>query len=180
MVRRLSLSGAAGVLAAGAVVGALALAGCSADGGGADAEPDPTAAAAAFTPAADPRPFPEGASADTPDCQDASADTLAAVNATIVSSFPGQAESVQRLVAHPDPENAVWFLTGALTSTTGSEPFLVTWATTSEPTRPGFTGTIRAIGGTTASVSTALPLQLVAPDSEGGPPAAALLCAAGL
>jgi hypothetical protein len=121
--------------------------------------------------------YPDGASADTADCQKASAAVISAVNATIVNPLPGGASSVASLTAHPDPEHAVWLLTGAIASTPGAEGYLVSWATTGDPTRDAFEGNLRSVGSVTATLSSAPVLQF--PDAAvGGLPASALECAA--
>jgi hypothetical protein len=123
--------------------------------------------------------YPDGASADTADCQKASAAVISAVNATIVNPLPGGASSVASLTAHPDPEHAVWLLTGAIASTPGAEGYLVSWATTGDPTRDAFEGNLRSVGSVTATLSSAPVLQF--PDAAvGGLPASALECAAAL
>jgi hypothetical protein len=123
--------------------------------------------------------YPDGASADTAACQGASAAVVSAVNATIVNPLPGGASSVGSLTAHPDPEHAVWLLTGAIASPPGAEGYLVSWATTGDPTRDAFDGNLRSVGSVTATLSSAPVLQF--PDAAaGGLPASALECAAAL
>ncbi|GAA2227076.1 hypothetical protein N1031_03305 [Herbiconiux moechotypicola] len=114
--------------------------------------------------------WPDGASPDTPRCTDASAATVAAVNATITTPQPGEAASVGSLRAHPDPDAAVWILTGHLSTDFGAT-VEVAWATTADPTTPSFTGTLRSVGEAAATISTAPAISLVVnnPDGSGIP-----------
>ena len=180
---------AAAAIAAAALAPLLLVTGCAAPAPGA-ATGDPKAAAEAVAPAADPRPWPDGASASTPPCQNASPAVLAAVNATIDNPLPDDPDAVSSLTASPDPDNAVWLLTGVIgtgtpsgsedeTDTeheTGTEGYLVAWATTADPTLPTFSGALRSVGATTANLSSA-PLLQVPASAPGGLPSAALACA---
>jgi hypothetical protein len=113
------------------------------------------------TPAAsvDDRPWPEGASADTPRCVPASAATVAAVNVTITRPRPGEGSSVDELRAHADPDAAVWILTGRIAA--GPDASLeVAWATTDDPTDPAFDGSLRSAGAMASTISDAPLLSL--------------------
>jgi hypothetical protein len=172
---RVSISASGALLAVATLLG---VTGCVAAAPASD--PPPSAASSESpspaAPAADDLPPLDGASADTPECQDASPAVLAAVNATISNPLPGGSNTVPALTATPDPENAVWLLTGAIPSTSTAGGALVAWATTSDPTRPDFTGALRSVGSQTATVSSAPALQFT--DAEpGGLPPAALRCA---
>ncbi|WP_291053895.1 hypothetical protein [Herbiconiux sp.] len=169
---RVSISASGVLLAVAALLG---VTGCVAAAPASD--PPPSAALSESpSPAADDLPSLDGASADTPECQDVSPAVLAAVNATISNPLPGGSNTVPALTATPDPENAVWLLTGAIPSTSTAGGALVAWATTSDPTQPEFTGALRSVGSQTATVSSAPALQFT--DAEpGGLPPAALRCA---
>jgi hypothetical protein len=169
----------------GAVVLAAALAGCT----GVPAVSDAAASASASAPAessasasssSDALHYPDGASADTPECQDASASVVAAVNATIDNPLPGGSNSVTGLSTTPDPEHAVWLLSGVIASTASAGGYLVSWATTADPTVDVFEGNLRSVGGTTANLSSAPVLQFPDGAAPGGLPAAALTCASGM
>lgn len=153
----------------------LTLAACSVGTG----QPPGTTESEASQPAATAGPsdgghYPEGASADTPLCQDASPATVAAVNATIENPAPGQSTSLERLIARPDPAHAVWLLTGVI-ETGGTEGgYYVAWATSSDPTQAEFTGTLRSLGNA-AQLSSA-PALLLPDVPRGELPAAALAC----
>lgn len=120
--------------------------------------------------------YPQGASAETPECQSASPATVAAVNATFDDPTPRDASGVDRLVASPDPDHAVWMLTGVIPSTSGSEGYLVAWATTVDPTQEVFEGALRSIGGVTATMSSAPALQFADVGEAGGLPPSAMRC----
>ncbi|MFB2598129.1 hypothetical protein ACEXQE_10085 [Herbiconiux sp. P17] len=166
----------------GCVILAAALAGCTAGSAASDAAATSPASSAASSSAgvvdeSDDLHYPDGASADTPECQDASSAVLTAVNATIDNPLPGGAGSVEALTATPDPEHAVWLLTGAIASTPGAEGYLVSWATTADPTQDPFTRNLRSVGSQTATVSSAPVLQFPDVAAPGAFPAAALHCA---
>jgi len=176
-----------GGLILGAMVLATAVAGCTAGSPVAPDVAETPAASAAVSPSttsattsATTSPsgsYPQGASADTPECQDASAAVVAAVNATFDDPTTRDASGVDRLVASPDPDHAVWLLTGVIPSTSGSEGYLVAWATTADPTAETFEGALRSIGGVTATMSSAPSLQFADIAEPGGFPVAATRCA---
>ncbi|QJU55584.1 hypothetical protein SCB71_00655 [Herbiconiux sp. KACC 21604] len=123
----------------------------------------------------------DGADSSTPACQPASAATLAAVNATMTrpSYHPeGDPFTMLSLTAAPDPEHAVWLLVGTLPTGTSSDPHLVAWATTTDPTRDTFDGALRSLSGTTTQISSAPALLLPDLPGPGSLPAPALACAA--
>ncbi|WP_368497784.1 hypothetical protein [Herbiconiux sp. A18JL235] len=127
------------------------------------------------------RPALDGVDAATPDCQPASSATLAAVNATMTrpSYHPeGDPFTMFSLTAAPDPEHAVWLLVGTLPTGTSSDPRLVAWATTTDPTRDTFDGTLRSLSGATTQISSAPALHLPDLPNPGSLPAPALACAA--
>lgn len=169
-----------GPWAVGAVV-ALALcagsSGCVLGGGSSDpvseGRPYTTASASTGSPeTSDP-----GAAVE---CLPVSAAALAAVNAamTVPDFDPASAPPVMtELVAAHDPEHAVWLLVGTYDRIANSDGHLVVWATTADPTFDTFDSTLRAIGGGTASITSAPTLQF--PDvGPGGFPTPALHCAA--
>jgi hypothetical protein len=173
---------AAGAL--GCVFAAAALAGCTAEPAASDpvspASSSPSSTSSSADAGTDALHYPDGASADTPDCQDASLAVLAAVNATIDNPLPGGSNTVPSLTATPDPEHAVWLLTGAIPSTSTAGGVLVSWATTGDPTQDPFDGNLRSVGSQTATVSSAPALQFPDVAAPGALPAAALHCAATL
>ena len=124
--------------------------------------------------------YPDGATPDTPECQDASPAVVAAANATIDTPLPNGSATVPSpilsLAATPDPAHAVWLLTGSIASTPNADGYLVIWATTSDPTQPTFTGTLRSVGSTTATLSSALALEFPDTRAPGGLPTTALRC----
>ena len=124
--------------------------------------------------------YPDGATPDTPECQDASPAVVAAANATIDTPLPNGSATVPSpilsLSATPDPAHAVWLLTGSIASTPNADGYLVIWATTSDPTQPTFTGTLRSVGSTTATLSSALALEFPDTRAPGGLPSTALRC----
>jgi hypothetical protein len=107
------------------------------------------------------------------------------VNATIDNPLPGGPDAVSSLTASPDPDNAVWFMTGVIGPGAGTssdtedeidaEGYLVVWATTADLTLLTFTGSLRSVGATTANLSSA-PLLQVAASAPGGFPPAELAC----
>ncbi|WP_291057225.1 hypothetical protein [Herbiconiux sp.] len=74
------------------------------------------------------------------------------------------------LDAHPDPDAAVWILTGHISTDFGAV-IEVAWATTSDPTAATFDGALRSVGEAAATISTAPALSLVVnnPDGSGIP-----------
>jgi hypothetical protein len=178
------------VRAAGPLVGvllaaALAVSGCTPGSTGNANTPAP-----APSPAVSSSPAPdagapevsslEGLTADTPECQPASQAVVDAVNATIDHPYTPTTLPLTALVASPDPDRAVWMLTGVLDTGSSSDGILVSWATTSDPTAQAFTGALRAVGGTAGSISSAPVLQFADGGATGGPPASATRCAPGL
>lgn len=126
------------------------------------------------------RPALDGVDSATPDCQPASAATLAAVNATMTrpSYHPeGDPFTLFSLTAAPDPEHAVWLLVGTLPTGSSSDPRLVAWATTTDPTGDTFDGTLRSLSGATTQISSAPALHLPDLPSPGSLPTPALTCA---
>jgi hypothetical protein len=114
---------------------------------------------------ADDRPWPEGASADTPRCIPASESTVAAVNATITRPRPGEGSSVDGLRAHADPDAAVWILTGHIAA--GPDATIeVAWATVADPTDPAFDGSLRSVGTMASTISDAPLLSLRVDDVD--------------
>lgn len=164
---------------------AAALAGCTASSSVAPDATDPSdTPAPPVSPAPSPSPppsgvalYPQGASADTPECQEASAAVVAAVNATFDDQTPRAASGIDRLVASPDTDHAVWILTGVVPSTSSAGGYVVVWATTGDPTDETFDGNLRSIGSSTATVSTAPSLQFADVDAPFELPEAALRCA---
>jgi hypothetical protein len=161
-----------------AVAVSVALAGCTPAASGTlapDRSPD--------TPTESPGHFPTGASSATALCQDASDATVAAVNAAMTP--PDYAPEgtppfeVGRLLASPDPQSAVWMLTGTIRQQGSTEAVLVVWATPADPTQPVFDGPLRSIGGQTAQLSSAPGLSLTGQQAAGGFPPSALRCLAG-
>ncbi|MFB2584928.1 hypothetical protein [Herbiconiux liukaitaii] len=125
--------------------------------------------------------YPEGASAETPECQSASAAAVAAVNAamTIPDYDPeGEPPVISGLTASPDPANAVWLLGGVIGGSAYSDGFFVAWATTADPTQDDFDGELRAVGGATAGISAAPSIQFRDIPTPGGLPTAILRCGA--
>ncbi|SDZ16421.1 hypothetical protein [Herbiconiux ginsengi] len=181
---RRSFDSAAGRLGC-VVVLASALAGCTAGPAATVAEratetPAPSSSSS-LDSSSDALHYPSGASADTPECQDASSAVLAAVNATIDNPLPGGSNTVPSLTATPDPEHAVWLLIGAIPSTGTAGGFVVAWATTGDPTRETFEGNLRSVGSPTATVSSAPALQFADVGAPGAfLAAAASTCAAGM
>jgi hypothetical protein len=154
---------------------ALALSACGAHAStGSDA-----GAATQGTPTSSEAPslWPDGASASTPDCQDASAATVAAINATIDNPLPGGSQ-VEWIAAHPDPELNKWLLTGRLTTTGSEGGYFVVWASSADPTATDFAGDLVTVGGSTAAISSAPPLTpaYTGPSDMEDVPAAALAC----
>lgn len=110
--------------------------------------------------------WPEGASADTRRCSDASAATVAAVNTTITNPQPGEGVSVSELQAHPDPSAGVWILTGHISAGAGAS-IEVAWATIADPTAQDFSGGLRSVGEHAATISNAPPLALPVNNLDG-------------
>ncbi|WP_143109876.1 hypothetical protein [Agromyces sp. CF514] len=122
--------------------------------------------------------WPDGASASTPDCQDASAAVVAAINDTIDDSMPGGGNRVEWITAHPDAELGKWLLTGVLPSTGSEGGYFVVWASSSNPIATDFSGDLVTVGSSTAAISSAPPLtpSYVGPSDMDDVPPSALAC----
>lgn len=136
------------------------LAGCSADA----ITDEPVVTAPSATPTPTGAGWPAGADAETPDCQDASAATLATVNAAIaaVSAETGAGEtSLPWLSARPDEELGVWTLTGLVLlppAVTTEGGYFVVWATRDDPTSATFAGEVLSLGGSAQQLTLLPPL----------------------
>ncbi|WP_188509146.1 hypothetical protein [Conyzicola nivalis] len=126
--------------------------------------------------------WPAGADDDTPECQDASAATLAIVNESLhtVAVEDGLVESVLHwLSARPDRELGVWTLTGLIENeqtARGTEGgYFAVWATRGDPTSATFDDPIFWVSGVASSLTRfgpLLPAYVGASDMEDVPPAA--------
>ncbi|GAA2227410.1 hypothetical protein N1031_03035 [Herbiconiux moechotypicola] len=125
--------------------------------------------------------YPDGADATTPACQPASAAVVTAVNAAMTPPDyhpEGTPLWVSSLTAAPDPEHAVWLLSGTVRQDSTTDGYVVAWATTADPTLDDFDAPLRSIGYATAAITSAPALQFADGDVAGGLPPAALACAA--
>ena len=159
----------------------LLLTGCAAEGRATGVPPETKTATSSADASAASHDWPDGADADTPSCQDASAKVLAVVNESLreASATNGTVESVLPwLSARPDPDLGVWTLTGLLENTETAQSteggYFVVFATEEDPTSPTFDGAVSALGAA-ASVTTLPPLEpayVGASDMDDVPPAA--------
>jgi hypothetical protein len=158
----------------------IVLGGCGAveeaPGIGADAASTPPASSPPTSSAGET--WPHGASAETPRCQDASAAAVSAVNETIDNPNPAEADGVEWLTATPDADHAVWLLTGLIDAPGSEGGYVVAWATVDDPTASDFTGDLRSVGGSAASISSAPVLQFADLKEPGSLPPAAFGCLA--
>jgi hypothetical protein len=131
---------------------------------------DPAAEAPSSTPTPTPSatglPWPAGSDENTPECQDASAATLAVVNAAVqrvVEDEGAVPTTLPWLSARPDRDLGAWTLTGLATNAvtdSGTEGgYLVVWATRDDPTSPTFGGEIFTVGGSAGLLARLPPLQ---------------------
>jgi len=164
-----------------AAVCGLFLTGCASEGQPTGVPPEATTPTSSTDASGAANDWPDGADADTPSCQDASAAVLAVVNESLreASATNSTVESVLPwLSARPDPDLGVWTLTGLLenaeTAQSTEGGYFVVFATKEDPTSPTFDGAVSALGAA-AGVTTLPPLEpayIGASDMDDVPPAA--------